>query len=95
MGLCITYALSLNGATRQEVRQLLGELHRNAGELSLEDLGELVDLEGEACHRLRGNPETEDPDFKVKFGAMTLPRCGGDSPGRRGEDSQLREADRL
>lgn len=76
MGLCITYALSLNGATRQEVRQLLGELHRNAGELSLEDLGELVDLEGEACHLLRGDPETEDPDFKVKFGAMTLQDVG-------------------
>lgn len=72
MGLCITYSLLLKGATRQEVRELLGELHREAGELSLEDLEELVDLEGEACHLLKGDPKTPDPDFKVKFGAMTM-----------------------
>lgn len=67
MGLTISYSLLLNSATGEEVREKLLELRRFASDLPLEKLGELVDMEGDACHLL-----DPDPNTSVKFGAMAI-----------------------
>jgi hypothetical protein len=71
MGLTLSYSLLLESASRQEAREKMETLRRLAADLPLMELGELVDLEGDAC-RLRD----DDPDERVKFGAMTLEDYG-------------------
>lgn len=71
MGLTISYTLHLESASKEEVRRKMEALHRLAADLPLVELGELVDLEGEAC-RL----QDDDPHERVKFGAMTMEDYG-------------------
>lgn len=71
MGLTLSYSLLLESACREEVREKIGALRRLAADLPFKELGELVELEGDAC-RL----QDDDPNERVKFGAMTLEDYG-------------------
>ena len=49
MGLAISYSFNLTDASISEAREKVIALHQCASELSLIQIGELIELEGEAC----------------------------------------------
>jgi len=71
MGLTISYSLRLDSASSEEVRQKMRALHRLAADLPLQELGEVADLQGDACHL-----QETDPLTTLKFGAMTMEDYG-------------------
>lgn len=68
MGLTISYTLRLESASGELVLEKMRSLHRLAADLPLKEPGELVNLEGDACHL----QEADGSLTILKFGVMTL-----------------------
>jgi hypothetical protein len=67
MGLTISYSLGLTNASLEQTREKIISLHHQASQLPLMELGEVTELEGQACCF-----EEDDPRINLKYGALRL-----------------------
>jgi hypothetical protein len=67
MGLTISYSLGLTNASLEQAREKIISLHHQASQLPLMELGEVTELEGQACCF-----EEDDPRINLKYGALRL-----------------------